>query len=142
MHLDKKALYNDRALLAHPPGTSNGLLLKSRIQCRLQQEHMIGCCQIDAHCPRAGCQQEDCCWRISAKVSNCCKRQELSASAVTQAWKCGSQCIQALNATRMSRKPCNLEQQDYGATSVVGCDSRVVKSQRGPNRRAYLGPSS
>ena len=40
-----------RVLLAHSPGSADGLLLQGWVHSRLQQEDMAGCSQVDAHSP-------------------------------------------------------------------------------------------
>ena len=76
LYLHKEALDNDRTLLTHTPSTPNGLFLQGRIEHWLQQEDMIGCCQVDAHSSRACCQQEDSRWRILAEIRNGCTTPE------------------------------------------------------------------
>ena len=56
--LDVELFDGDGARLAHAEGAANGLVLQGRVHGRLQDEHMVGRSQIDAHRTAAHAQQE------------------------------------------------------------------------------------
>lgn len=57
-HLDVEAFDRHGSCLPHAPGAPDGLLLQCWVDAGLQQEHVVGGCQVDAHSTRADGQQE------------------------------------------------------------------------------------
>ena len=68
--LDVKPLDGNLSLLAHAPGSPNGLLLQGWVQCRLQNENIVGRGEVDAHTATTHGQQENCRGRVLLESLN------------------------------------------------------------------------
>ena len=76
--LDKEFLDSDLPLLTHAPGSPNCLLFQGWVEGGLQDEDIVGRCEIDAHTAATHGQQEDCGGRILLECFYCLHSNTLS----------------------------------------------------------------
>ena len=101
-YLDIQLLDGDLSLLAHAPGAANGLLLQGGVQGGLQNEHMVGGGQVDAHRAAAHGQQEHCGWGVLLEGLDCLHTIKQLDPGCCTGWPLSFVCLQTPCTERLT----------------------------------------